>query len=93
MRISVFCIFSSGSGEVNFALGKIKTKSEIMTEVSNQVNSSGDKVASLMREAENLKVRLEEERQKLNDVTCKQNLSSLQKQKLREKFDFSVEHR
>lgn len=39
-----------------------------MTEV---INNTGDKVASLMKEAENLKVKLEEERQKLNDVTCK----------------------
>lgn len=38
---------------------------------SNQVNNSGDKVASLMKEAENLKQKLEEERQKLNDVTRK----------------------
>lgn len=43
-----------------------------MTEVANQVNNSGDKVACLMKEAENLKQKLEEERQKLNDVTCKQ---------------------
>ena len=40
---------------------------------SNQVNNSGDKVASLMKEAENLKQKLEEERQKLNDVTRKRN--------------------
>lgn len=38
---------------------------------ANQVNNSGDKVASLMKEAENLKQKLEEERQKLNDVTRK----------------------
>lgn len=43
-----------------------------MSEVANPINSSGDKVASLMKEAENLKQKLEEERQKLNDVTCKQ---------------------
>jgi molecular chaperone GrpE (heat shock protein) len=42
-----------------------------MAEVANQVNNSTDKVASLMKEAENLKQKLEEERQKLNDVTCK----------------------
>ena len=42
-----------------------------MSEVANQVNNSSDKVASLMKEAENLKQKLEEERQKLNDVTCK----------------------
>lgn len=40
-----------------------------MSEVINQVNNSDDKVASLMKEAENLKQKLEEERQKLNDVT------------------------
>lgn len=44
-----------------------------MTEVANQVNNSGDKVASLMKEAENLKQKLEEERQKLNDVTREKN--------------------
>lgn len=43
-----------------------------MTEVAHQVNNSTDKVNSLMKEAENLKQKLEEERQKLNDVTCKQ---------------------
>lgn len=42
-----------------------------MTEVAHQVNNSGDKVNGLMKEAENLKQKLEEERQKLNDVTCK----------------------
>lgn len=41
-----------------------------MSEIANQVNNSSDKVASLMKEAENLKQKLEEERQKLNDVTC-----------------------
>lgn len=41
-----------------------------MSEVANQVNNSDDKVANLMKEAENLKQKLEEERQKLNDVTC-----------------------
>lgn len=54
-----------------------------MTEVANQVNNSGDKVASLMKEAENLKQKLEEERQKLNDVTCKKNFSLM-------KFFFQV---
>jgi hypothetical protein len=38
---------------------------------ANLVNNSTDKVASLMKEAENLKQKLEEERQKLNDVTRK----------------------
>lgn len=41
-----------------------------MSEVLNQINNSDDKVATLMKEAENLKQKLEEERQKLNDVTC-----------------------
>lgn len=41
-----------------------------MSEVGNQVNNSSDKVAKLQQEAENLKQKLEEERQKLNDVTC-----------------------
>ena len=54
---------------------EIKVK---MTEVANQVNNSCDKVNSLMKEAENLKIKLEEERQKLNDVTCKQK--NIQKQ-------------
>ena len=40
-----------------------------MTEVIS--NSGGDKLASLMKEAETLKQKLEEERQKLNDVTRK----------------------
>lgn len=34
---------------------------------------SGDKLISLTKEAECLKLRLEEERQKLNDVSCKFN--------------------
>lgn len=42
------------------------------TEVmSNNLTNSNDKLNSLMKEAETLKQRLEEERQKLNDVTCK----------------------
>lgn len=66
-----------------------------MTEVANQINNSGDKVASLMKEAENLKQKLEEERQKLNDVTCKQNNEREKQQKVfitRKKKCFSVEH-
>lgn len=42
-----------------------------MTEVANQPNSTSDKIAVLTKEAENLKLKLEEERQKLNDVACK----------------------
>lgn len=41
-----------------------------MSEVLSQVNNT-DRVSSLMKEAETLKQKLEEERQKLNDVTCK----------------------
>lgn len=39
-----------------------------MTETSSQSNN--DKIAALTKEAENLKLKLEEERQKLNDVSC-----------------------
>lgn len=46
--------------------------------VSNNLTNSNDKLNSLMKEAESLKQRLEEERQKLNDVTCKnENLLNL----------------
>lgn len=40
-----------------------------MTELT-QSNNVSDKLTVLQKEAENLKVRLEEERQKLSDVTC-----------------------
>lgn len=33
-----------------------------------QANNTNDKIAALTKEAESLKVKLEEERQKLNDV-------------------------
>lgn len=39
-----------------------------MTDIS-PANNVADKLASLQKEAEYLKARLEEERQKLNDVT------------------------
>jgi hypothetical protein len=39
--------------------------------VSNNLTNSNDRLNGLMKEAETLKQRLEEERQKLNDVTCK----------------------
>lgn len=39
-----------------------------MTDTINQSNN--DKIAALTKEAENLKLKLEEERQKLNDVSC-----------------------
>uniref|UniRef100_A0A8D8P1T4 (northern house mosquito) hypothetical protein n=1 Tax=Culex pipiens TaxID=7175 RepID=A0A8D8P1T4_CULPI len=42
-----------------------------MTEVLS--NNTTDKVGSLVKEAEALKAKLEEERQKLNDVTCAGN--------------------
>lgn len=64
-----------------------------MTEVANQINNSGDKVASLMKEAENLKQKLEEERQKLNDVTCKPKHRKRETEKFRNENNFSVEHR
>lgn len=35
------------------------------------VNNAADKIAALTKEAENLKLKLEEERQKLNDVARK----------------------
>ena len=41
-----------------------------MTELG-QINNSADKMAHLLKEAEGLKSKLEEERQKLNDVNCK----------------------
>lgn len=41
-----------------------------MTETS-QANNTNDKIAILMKEAESLKGKLDEERQKLNDITCK----------------------
>lgn len=41
-----------------------------MTEIT-QTNNANDKLILLQKEAEGLKVRLEEERQKLNDITCK----------------------
>lgn len=40
-------------------------------ECSSQSNNVNDKLASLMKEAETLKSKLDEERQKLNDVTRK----------------------
>lgn len=41
-----------------------------MTEIT-QTNNANDKLATLQKEAEGLKIRLEDERQKLNDITCK----------------------
>lgn len=40
-----------------------------MTELSQTTNNAADKLTTLQKEAEGLKVRLEEERQKLNDIT------------------------
>lgn len=40
-----------------------------MTDTTSQSNN--DKIAALTKEAENLKLKLEEERQKLNDVNRK----------------------
>lgn len=42
-----------------------------MTEFASRINNTNDKVAMLIKEAETLKSKLEEERQKLNDVNCK----------------------
>lgn len=41
-----------------------------MTE-SSQMNNTSDRIAALTKEAENLKLKLEEERQKLNDESRK----------------------
>lgn len=41
-----------------------------MTEVASRINNTNDKVAMLIKEAETLKSKLEEERQKLNDLNC-----------------------
>lgn len=42
-----------------------------MTETAASTTNPSEKIANLMKEAESLKVKLEEERQKLNDVVCK----------------------
>lgn len=42
-----------------------------MTESGSQSNNTSDKVAALQKEAEMLKAKLDEERQKLNDVSRK----------------------
>lgn len=42
-----------------------------MTEVASRINNTNDKVAMLIKEAETLKSKLEEERQKLNDLNRK----------------------
>lgn len=42
-----------------------------MTEIANQSCTTSEKIANLTKEAENLKLKLEEERQKLNDVARK----------------------
>ena len=41
-----------------------------------KVHSPGESLEALTKEAESLKIKLEEERQKLNDVACK-DLSNL----------------
>lgn len=35
-----------------------------------QANNTNDKIAALTKEAENLKLKLDDERQKLNDIAC-----------------------
>lgn len=42
-------------------------------EILNQVNNTNDKLTLLVKEAEELKLKLQEEREKLNDTTCKYN--------------------
>lgn len=42
-----------------------------MSDSTNQPGSSCEKLALLTKEAESLKLKLEEERQKFNDVACK----------------------
>lgn len=42
-----------------------------MTETLNQANNTNEKLNLLVKEAEDLKAKLEDERQKLNDTTCK----------------------
>lgn len=63
---SSWCNFSSLRSEPQKS-AKITVKN--MTEVLS--NNTTDKVAALVKEAESLKAKLEEERQKLNDVTRK----------------------
>lgn len=45
-------------------------------EILNQVNSTNDKLTILVKEAEELKLKLQEERDKLNDTTRKHILSA-----------------
>lgn len=47
----------------------IQLKAQNMTDTSSQLNNTSDKLATLTKEAENLKLKLEEERQKLNDTS------------------------
>lgn len=49
----------------------IKLEEEYTMTETIQMNNTTDKIATLTKEAENLKLKLEEERQKLNDVACK----------------------
>lgn len=74
MRVAIFQFSLEKNKKKFLCLHKFfsELKHKKMSE-SNQVNNSGDKVASLMKEAESLKQKLEEERQKLNDVTRKEN--------------------
>lgn len=51
-----------------------------MSENANPSNSTNDKIATLTKEAENLKLKLEEERQKLNDVARKLKKTQQQQQ-------------
>jgi hypothetical protein len=55
----------------NFEKKEIINKKIKMTEVAHPACSTNDKIAALTKEADMLKAKLEEERQKLNDVSCK----------------------
>lgn len=46
-------------------------------EILNQTNNTNDKLTLLIKEAEELKLKLHEEREKLNDTTCKSNIDRL----------------
>lgn len=66
---SCHCVFRSSFVEnFHFSVIGISIFGFTMTDIS-PANNVADKLASLQKEAEYLKARLEEERQKLNDVT------------------------
>lgn len=57
--------------EVKLVQGEKYLEKETINMTDTQNQSNNDKIAALTKEAENLKLKLEEERQKLNDVTRK----------------------